>query len=36
MYEPTTRPQIRDGIARAHRERAEALRNALRWISRRR
>jgi len=36
MYEPTTTPHIREGIARAHLERAEALRNAVRWFTRRR
>lgn len=36
MYETTTSPRIREGIARAHQERAEVLRNAIRWFTRRR
>ena len=35
MYETTTSPRIREGIKRAHHERAEALRNAVRWFTRR-
>ena len=36
MYETTTSARIREGIERAHHERAEALRNAIRWLTRRR
>lgn len=36
MYETTTSPRIREGIERAHQERADALRNAIRWFTRRR
>jgi hypothetical protein len=35
MYETTTSPRIREGIQRAHQERGEALRNAIRWFTRR-
>ncbi len=35
MYETTTSPRIREGIKRAHYERAQALRNAVRWFTRR-
>ena len=36
MYETTTSPRIRNGIERAHHERAEAFRNAIRWFTSRR
>jgi len=32
MYETTTSPRIREGINRAHKERAEALRSAWNWL----
>jgi len=32
MYETTTSPRIREGIRRAHQERAEAVRKAFRWM----
>ncbi len=36
MFETTTSPRIREGIQRAHHERGAALRNAIRWFTRRR
>ena len=33
MIETTTSPRVREGIQRAHHERAEALRTAIRWIT---
>ena len=35
MFETSTTPRIREGIERAHQERAEVLRNAIRWFTRR-
>ena len=35
MNETTISPRIREGIERAHQERAQALRNAIRWFTRR-
>jgi hypothetical protein len=35
MFDTTTDARIRAGLDRAHRERAEAIRNAWRWIMRR-
>lgn len=35
MFEMTTNTHVREGIARAHQERGEALRNAVRWFTRR-
>ena len=32
MFETTTDPRIREGIARAHQERGEAFRKAFRWM----
>jgi len=32
MHETTTSPRIREGIARAHKERAEAARTAWNWL----
>lgn len=36
MLEITTDARVRDGFERAHKERAEAMRAAIRWISGRR
>ncbi len=36
MLEITTNAQVRHGFERAHKERADAFRNAVRWISGRR
>ena len=33
MIETTTNPRIREGIARAHQERGEAMRKAFRWLT---
>lgn len=33
MYETTTSPRIRQAIAQAHHERAEAARKAFRWLT---
>ncbi len=32
MYETTTSPRVREGIQRAHKERAQALRTAWNWL----
>ncbi len=36
MYETTSSRRVREGIERAHQERSEVLRNAIRWFTRRR
>jgi len=33
MYETTNSPRVREGIQRAHQERAETFRKAFRWMT---